>query len=211
MRWSAVKRLKSQGMYHGEDYDVAGFCVGVVEKSEIIDGSRVGDGDTLIALASSGPHSNGYSLVRKIIDVSGTDVQAETLEGKPLADHLLAPTRIYVKSILSLIERIDVKAIAHLTGGGFWENIPRVLPAGTQAVIDENSWRWPAVFDWLAQAGNVERREMYRTFNCGVGMIIALSPELADDAIAALAASGEVAWKIGHIQASNSDERVVIR
>ncbi|GKX55067.1 phosphoribosylformylglycinamidine cyclo-ligase [Leminorella grimontii] len=199
------------GMYHGEDYDVAGFCVGVVEKSEIIDGSRVCEGDALIALASSGPHSNGYSLVRKILEVSKTDPQVATLEGKPLADSLLAPTRIYVKSILSLLEHVDAKAIAHITGGGFWENIPRVLPAGTQAVIDEASWRWPAVFDWLAKAGNVERREMYRTFNCGVGMIIALSPELADDAVARLNASGETAWKIGKIQASNSDERVVIR
>lgn len=116
------------GMYHGEDYDVAGFCVGVVEKSEIIDGSKVADGDVLVALASSGPHSNGYSLVRKIIEVSGVDPQTTDLNGKPLADHLLAPTRIYVKSVLELIANVDVHAIAHLTGGGFWENIPRVLP-----------------------------------------------------------------------------------
>ena len=115
------------GMYHGEDYDVAGFCVGVVEKSEIIDGSKVADGDVLIALGSSGPHSNGYSLVRKIVEVSGCDPETTELEGKSLADHLLAPTRIYVKSILELIEKVDVHAIAHLTGGGFWENIPRVL------------------------------------------------------------------------------------
>lgn len=127
------------GMYHGEDYDVAGFCVGVVEKSEIIDGSKVADGDVLVALASSGPHSNGYSLVRKIIEVSGVDPQTTDLNGKPLADHLLAPTRIYVKSILNLIANVDVHAIAHLTGGGFWENIPRVLPDNTQAVIDESS------------------------------------------------------------------------
>jgi len=135
------------GMYHGEDYDVAGFCVGVVEKSEIIDGSKVADGDVLIALGSSGPHSNGYSLVRKIVEVSGCDPETTELEGKPLADHLLAPTRIYVKSILELIEKVDVHAIAHLTGGGFWENIPRVLPDNTQAVIDESSWQWPA---WLS-------------------------------------------------------------
>lgn len=127
------------GMYHGEDYDVAGFCVGVVEKSEIIDGSKVADGDVLVALASSGPHSNGYSLVRKIIEVSGVDPQTTDLNGKPLADHLLAPTRIYVKSILNLIANVDVHAIAHLTGGGFWENIPRVLPDNTRAVIDESS------------------------------------------------------------------------
>lgn len=135
------------GMYHGEDYDVAGFCVGVVEKSEIIDGSKVADGDVLIALGSSGPHSNGYSLVRKIVEVSGCDPQTTDLDGKPLADHLLAPTRIYVKSILELIEKADVHAIAHLTGGGFWENIPRVLPDSTQAVINESSWQWPAVFN----------------------------------------------------------------
>ncbi len=120
------------GMYHGEDYDVAGFCVGVVEKSEIIDGSKVTDGDVLVALASSGPHSNGYSLVRKVIEVSGCDPQTTQLEGKPLADHLLEPTRIYVKSVLELIANVDVHAIAHLTGGGFWENIPRVLPDNTR-------------------------------------------------------------------------------
>ena len=153
------------GMYHGEDYDVAGFCVGVVEKSEIIDGSKVADGDVLVALASSGPHSNGYSLVRKIIEVSGVDPQTTDLNGKPLADHLLAPTRIYVKSVLDLIANVDVHAIAHLTGGGFWENIPRVLPNNTQAVIDESSWQWPEVFNWLQTAGNVSSHEMYRTFN----------------------------------------------
>ena len=151
------------GMYHGEDYDVAGFCVGVVEKSEIIDGSKVADGDVLVALASSGPHSNGYSLVRKIIEVSGVDPQTTDLNGKPLADHLLAPTRIYVKSVLDLIANVDVHAIAHLTGGGFWENIPRVLPDNTQAVIDESSWQWPDVFNWLQTAGNVSSHEMYRT------------------------------------------------
>ncbi|GKX51246.1 phosphoribosylformylglycinamidine cyclo-ligase [Budvicia aquatica] len=199
------------GMYHGDDYDVAGFCVGVVEKSEIIDGSKVGEGDVLIALAASGPHSNGYSLVRKILDVSKTDPLTTQLAGKPLADHLLAPTKIYVKSILQLLENIEVHAIAHITGGGFWENIPRVLPQGTQADIDESSWQWPDVFNWLQQAGNVSRYEMYRTFNCGVGMIIALPAENADNAIAQLNATGEVAWKIGKISASSSDEQVVIR
>ncbi|MBK5074484.1 phosphoribosylformylglycinamidine cyclo-ligase [Budviciaceae bacterium CWB-B4] len=198
------------GMYHGEDYDVAGFCVGVVEKSEIIDGSKVSAGDTLIALASSGPHSNGYSLVRKILEVSKTDPQATMLAGKSLADHLLAPTKIYVKSILQMLEQIDVHAIAHITGGGFWENIPRVLPQGTQAAIDESSWQWPEVFNWLQQAGNVSRHEMYRTFNCGVGMVIALPEAQANAAIAQLQSTGEVAWKIGTIKASTSDEQVVI-
>ncbi|PLR31018.1 phosphoribosylformylglycinamidine cyclo-ligase [Chimaeribacter coloradensis] len=198
------------GMYHGEDYDVAGFCVGVVEKSEIIDGSKVQDGDVLVALGASGPHSNGYSLVRKILEVSNTDAATEQLGGQSLADHLLAPTKIYVKSILSLIEQVEVHAIAHLTGGGFWENIPRVLPAGTQAVIDEASWEWPAVFSWLQQAGNVSRHEMYRTFNCGVGMVIALPAAVADQAVELLTASGEKAWKIGHIKASDAAEQVVI-
>ncbi len=198
------------GMYHGEDYDVAGFCVGVVEKSEIIDGSKVTDGDVLVALASSGPHSNGYSLVRKIIEVSGVDPQTTVLDGKPLADYLLAPTRIYVKSVLDLIASVDVHAIAHLTGGGFWENIPRVLPDNTQAIIDESSWQWPSVFNWLQTAGNVSQHEMYRTFNCGVGMIIALPAAEADKAIALLNDKGENAWKIGYIKASDSEQRVVI-
>lgn len=198
------------GMYHGEDYDVAGFCVGVVEKSEIIDGSKVQSGDALIALGASGPHSNGYSLVRKILEVSNTDPTTTDLEGKPLADHLLAPTKIYVKSVLELIEKIDVHAIAHLTGGGFWENIPRVLPEGMQAVIDESSWQWPAVFTWLQQTGNVSRHEMYRTFNCGVGMVIALPEELVESAIALLTASGEKAWKIGKLTASSDEQQVVI-
>ena len=198
------------GMYHGEDYDVAGFCVGVVEKSEIIDGSKVADGDVLVALASSGPHSNGYSLVRKIIEVSGVDPQTTDLNGKPLADHLLAPTRIYVKSILNLIANVDVHAIAHLTGGGFWENIPRVLPDNTQAVIDESSWQWPEVFNWLQTAGNVSSHEMYRTFNCGVGMLVALPAAEVDKAIALLNEQGENAWKIGYIKASDAEQRVVI-
>lgn len=198
------------GMYHGEDYDVAGFCVGVVEKSEIIDGSKVADGDVLIALASSGPHSNGYSLVRKILDVSGSDPLTTELDGKPLADHLLAPTRIYVKNVLELIEKVDVHAIAHLTGGGFWENIPRVLPDNTRAVIDESSPQWPSVFNWLQTAGNVSSHEMYRTFNCGVGMVIALPASEADKAITLLTDKGENAWKIGIIKASDSEQRVVI-
>jgi phosphoribosylformylglycinamidine cyclo-ligase len=200
------------GMYHGEDYDIAGFCVGVVEKSEIIDGSKVTPGDVLVALGASGPHANGYSLIRKILDVSNTDPQQTQLEGKSLADHLLEPTKIYVQSILSLIEQLDIHAIAHLTGGGFWENIPRVLPEGIQVVIDESSWQWPAVFRWLQQTGNVSRHEMYRTFNCGVGMVVALPAALADIAVELLTASGEKAWKIGVIaQRSEATEQVVIK
>ncbi|WP_038257920.1 phosphoribosylformylglycinamidine cyclo-ligase [Xenorhabdus bovienii] len=187
------------GMYHGEDYDVAGFCVGVVEKSEIIDGSQVQVGDALIALASSGPHSNGYSLIRKILDVSQTNPETTELEGKSLADHLLVPTRIYVKPVLELIEQFEIHAIAHLTGGGFWENIPRVLPENMQAKINASSWQWPAIFTWLQQAGNVSNHEMYRTFNCGVGMIIALPQSLAEQAVEWLNAAGENAWQIGTI------------
>ncbi|ENU1225110.1 phosphoribosylformylglycinamidine cyclo-ligase [Providencia rettgeri] len=200
------------GMYHGEDYDVAGFCVGVVERSEIIDGSKVSAGDALIALASSGPHSNGYSLVRKILEVSQTNPEKTQLDGKPLADHLLEPTRIYVKNVLELIANSDIHAIAHITGGGFWENIPRVLPDNTQAIIDGSSWQWPAVFNWLQQAGDVSTHEMYRTFNCGVGIIIALPQQEVANALALLNKLGENAWQIGTIGTLPAgEEQVVIR
>ncbi|KOQ96358.1 phosphoribosylaminoimidazole synthetase [Haemophilus sp. C1] len=199
------------GMYHAGDYDLAGFCVGVVEKSEIIDGSRVKNGDALIALGSSGPHSNGYSLVRKVIDVAGVNPATELLDNKPLSEHVLAPTKIYVKSVLALIKQADVHAIAHLTGGGFWENIPRVLPKNTKAVIDEKSWKWPSVFNWLQEKGNIDTYEMYRTFNCGVGMVIALPQEQVETALAILKQAGENAWLIGHIEHAEDDtEQVVI-
>ncbi|KKZ54402.1 phosphoribosylformylglycinamidine cyclo-ligase [Haemophilus haemolyticus] len=199
------------GMYHAGDYDLAGFCVGVVEKSEIIDGSRVKNGDALIALGSSGPHSNGYSLVRKVIDVAGVNPATELLDNKPLSEHVLAPTKIYVKSVLALIKQADVHAIAHLTGGGFWENIPRVLPKNTKAVINEKSWEWPSVFNWLQEKGNIDTYEMYRTFNCGVGMVIALPQEQVETALAILKQAGENAWLIGHIEYAEDDaEQVVI-
>ncbi|REF27869.1 phosphoribosylformylglycinamidine cyclo-ligase [Xenorhabdus cabanillasii] len=199
------------GMYHGEDYDVAGFCVGVVEKSEIIDGSQVQVGDALIALASSGPHSNGYSLIRKILEVSQTNPETTKLDDKPLADHLIAPTRIYVKPLLELIENVEIHAISHLTGGGFWENIPRVLPENMQARIEGTSWQWPAIFKWLQQAGNVSDHEMYRTFNCGVGMIIALPQSQAKQAIEWLNTAGENAWQIGSIaELGHNEQQVVI-
>ena len=199
------------GMYHAGDYDLAGFCVGVVEKSEIIDGSRVKNGDALIALSSSGPHSNGYSLVRKVIDVAGINPATELVDNNPLSEHVLAPTKIYVKSVLALIKQADVHAIAHLTGGGFWENIPRVLPKNTKAVIDEKSWKWPSVFNWLQEKGNIDTYEMYRTFNCGVGMVIALPQEQVDTALAILKQAGENAWLIGHIEHAEDDaEQVVI-
>ena len=199
------------GMYHVGDYDLAGFCVGVVEKSEIIDGSAVKVGDVLVALASSGPHSNGYSLIRKVLEVSGANPAVDQLEGKPLSEHLLAPTKIYVKSVLELVENTDVHAIAHLTGGGFWENIPRVLPENTKAVIDEKSWAWPAIFNWLQEKGNISRYEMYRTFNCGVGMVIAVPAAEAEKAVSLLTQSGETAWVIGKIGAlGNGTEQVEI-
>ncbi|RUO26016.1 phosphoribosylformylglycinamidine cyclo-ligase [Aliidiomarina minuta] len=199
------------GMYQSGDYDIAGFCVGVVEKADVIDGSKVAPGDALIAVGSSGPHSNGYSLVRKVLEVSGADLQQD-LEGKTLTEHLLEPTRIYVKSVLALMAEQPIHAISHITGGGFWENIPRVLPAGTKAVIDGNSWQWPTVFNWLQENGNIETHEMYRTFNCGVGLVIAVPAENADAAVKCLRDNGENAWTIGSIEAAaDEDELVVIR
>ena len=198
------------GMYHAGDYDLAGFCVGVVEKSKIIDGSKVQAGDALIALGSSGPHSNGYSLIRKVIDVAGVNPATEQLAGKALGDQLLAPTKIYVKSVLELIEKVDVHAIAHLTGGGFWENIPRVLPDNTKAVIDEKSWEWQPVFKWLQEKGNIDSYEMYRTFNCGVGMVIALPQADVEKVLNLLRQAGENAWLIGQIESLNPGEKQVI-
>lgn len=197
------------GMYHGEDYDIAGFCVGVVEKADIIDGSKVQPGDQLIALASSGPHSNGFSLIRKVLEVSGQTPDT-LLEGKSLADHLLEPTRIYVKNLLSLFKTTPVHALCHVTGGGFWENIPRVLPDNTKAVIDGKSWQWPAIFNWLQQQGNISRYEMYRTFNCGVGMIVVVPAAQLSSALTQLQQAGEVAWHLGEIQAATADEQLVI-
>ena len=189
------------GMYEGEDYDLAGFCVGVVEKSEIIDGSRVQAGDVLLALPSSGPHSNGYSLVRKIIEVAGVDINQTQLDGQPLTDLLMAPTRIYVKALLQLIKQTGtVKAMAHITGGGLLENIPRVLPANTGARIDLDSWERPAVFNWLQEQGNVDENEMHRVLNCGVGMVICVAREDAPQALKVLDDAGEKPWIIGSIE-----------
>lgn len=199
------------GMYEGEDYDLAGFCVGVVEKADIIDGSRVQAGDSLIALAASGPHSNGYSLIRKIIEVSKADLNQPMGDGT-LADALMAPTRIYVKSVLQLIKDSQVNALSHITGGGLLENIPRVLPKSSKAVINTASWELPPVFQWLQSNGNVDAREMYRTFNCGVGMVIAVPAAEADSALALLTAAGENAWVIGQIEdAQDGEEQVELR
>ena len=196
------------GMYEGGDYDLAGFCVGIAEKSELIDGSKVGAGDVLIGLPSSGPHSNGYSLIRKIIEVSNADLN-EVVGGKPLADALMEPTRIYVKPLLKLIKSSQVNALSHITGGGLLENIPRVLPEGTKAVIDTTSWDIPPVFKWIQEKGNVEMREMYRTLNCGVGMVLVIPADNAEAAISLLEAEGESPWIMGNIETAQADEEQV--
>ncbi|QFT84820.1 Phosphoribosylformylglycinamidine cyclo-ligase [Halomonas sp. THAF12] len=198
------------GMYEGNDYDLAGFCVGVVEKDEILDGSQVAEGDVLLGMASSGPHSNGYSLIRKILEVSDASLDT-AIDGKPLGEALLAPTRIYVKPLLSLIKETDVPvhALSHITGGGLTENLPRVLPEGAAARVDVASWERPAVFDWLQQQGNVEENEMYRVLNCGIGMVIAVPADKADQARAHLQGLGETVYRIGEIVARGDGEEVV--
>lgn len=196
------------GMYEGEDYDLAGFCVGIVERSEILDGSAVAEGDVLIGLGASGPHSNGYSLVRKIIEVSGADLNA-SFGDTTLGQALLEPTRIYVKPLLQLIKESQVNALAHITGGGLLENIPRVLPENCKAVIDTKSWQRPAIFDWLQENGNVDPVEMHRTFNCGIGMVISVPADKADEALTMLSAAGEEAQRIGYIAAAAEGEEQV--
>jgi phosphoribosylformylglycinamidine cyclo-ligase len=191
------------GMYHGEDYDLAGFCVGVVEKSKIIDGSSVTAGDTLLGVASSGPHSNGYSLIRKILELTGADLQ-QPMGTTTLGQSLLTPTTIYVKAMLQLFRQVHVKALSHITGGGLLENIPRVLPKDCNAIIDTRSWQWPPVFQWLQAQGNIKTTEMYRTFNCGVGMVLCVAPQDIDKSLSLLAAAGLKSWEIGHIAAGDN-------
>ncbi|MEP3562867.1 MAG: phosphoribosylformylglycinamidine cyclo-ligase [Marinobacter sp.] len=199
------------GMYEGDDYDLAGFCVGVVERENILDGSRVQSGDVLLALGSSGPHSNGYSLIRKIIEVSEADL-SQPMGDTTLADALMAPTRIYVKNLLKLIRDVDVRAMSHITGGGLPENIPRVLPDNTVAAIDTDSWELPPVFQWLKDAGGVAAEEMYRTFNCGIGMIVCVPEDQKDLAIDTLNAMGETVWQVGVIEnADSSDSASAVR
>ena len=197
------------GMYHGGDYDLAGFCVGVVEKERIIDGSGVRPGDVLLGLASSGPHSNGYSLIRKVIEVGKTDLRAD-FHGRSLGDTLLEPTRIYVKSLLALIAAVPVLALAHITGGGITENLPRVLPDECRARVDIRSWRRPPVFDWLQKTGGIAAHEMYRTFNCGIGMIACVRAEHADSAMQLLRQQGETVWRIGAIEPRGGEQDQVI-
>lgn len=182
-------------MYGDGEYDLAGFCVGAVERRRLIDGATIGPGDTILGLASSGPHSNGYSLIRRILEIA----PQEFIDGLPAAERLLAPTRIYVQSVLALIEQVAVKGLAHITGGGITDNLPRILPAGLSAEIDVNSWQQGSLFDWLAQSGRVAPDEMRRTFNCGVGMAVIVDEAQADVALDLLRGHGETAWRLGKV------------
>jgi phosphoribosylformylglycinamidine cyclo-ligase len=196
------------GMYSHGDYDLAGFCVGIVEKSEIIDGSKVQVDDSLIGIASSGPHSNGYSLIRKILETSQADLNQE-FAGRTLGETLLEPTRIYVKPLLELFKQVEVHALAHITGGGLVENIPRVLPARTVAEIQASSWERPTIFDWLQKNGNIKDSEMYLTFNCGIGMVVCVAARDTKKTLQLLHDAGETAWEIGSIGSSDSEQPFV--
>jgi phosphoribosylformylglycinamidine cyclo-ligase len=187
------------GLYQAGDYDLAGFCVGVVEKDRIIDGSSIAGGDVLVAVASSGIHSNGYSLVRKLLQETETSSRSR-LGDKNIIDVVLEPTRIYVKSVLELLRKHSIKGMSHITGGGLIENIPRILPQNTMAYIDDSTWQWPAIFQWLQDAGGIDRLEMYRTFNCGVGYVIVVEAEDAVRIIQTLNSLGEQAWMLGKIE-----------
>ncbi|NEX60705.1 phosphoribosylformylglycinamidine cyclo-ligase [Noviherbaspirillum galbum] len=192
-------------MYPDGEYDLAGFAVGAVEKSKIIDGSKIVPGDVVLGLASSGAHSNGYSLVRKIISVANPDLNAD-FHGRPLAEVLLAPTRIYVKPLLALMASMEVKGMAHITGGGLVENVPRVLGDKFTAVLHRDAWTMPPLFTWLQQHGNVADAEMHRVFNCGIGMVVIVAADQADAAIAQLQAAGETVSRIGEIRERQGDE-----
>lgn len=192
------------GMYEGDDYDLAGFCVGVVEKNQIIDGHKVAPGDKIIAISSSGPHSNGYSLIRKIIEITDADL-TQPCGHTTLAEALMAPTRIYNKPLLALQREIKPHALAHITGGGLLENIPRVLPSGCSAVLDKQSWELPPVFQWLSDAGGVAESEMHRTFNCGIGMTLIVGDSKAEAAMQLLHEYGLTCWELGEVRAGSGD------
>jgi phosphoribosylformylglycinamidine cyclo-ligase len=197
------------GMYPEGEYDLAGFAVGAVEKDQIITGLTIREGDVVLGLASSGAHSNGYSLIRKIIEKNNTDLSAD-FYGKALIDVIMAPTRIYVKPLLELMKRLRVKGMAHITGGGLTENIPRVLPEGVTAILKRDAWDMPPLFHWLRQQGNVNEQEMQRVFNCGIGMAVIVAPELADTAMQLLRSAGETVWRIGTIRQRHADEAQTI-
>ena len=187
------------GMYPAGEYDLAGFAVGAAEKDQLINGSTIAAGDAVLGLASSGAHSNGYSLIRKIIERSGIDLNAD-FHGRPLRDVVLAPTRIYVKPMLALMEQLPVKGMAHITGGGLLENIPRVLPENLTAVLQKDSWDMPPLFSWMQQEGNVAEKEMHRTFNCGIGMAVIVAAADAGRAMQLLRDAGETVWQIGSVE-----------
>jgi phosphoribosylformylglycinamidine cyclo-ligase len=197
------------GVYQSDDYDLAGFCVGIVEKEQIIDGAEIRPGQSIIGLASSGPHSNGYSLIRRCIEIAGLPKEP-LADGKTVQAALLEPTRIYVKSLLSLIKRHRVFGMAHITGGGILENLPRVLPKDVHAKIDLHAWPRPAVFDWIKQVGNIADTEMLRTFNCGIGMMLVVDQNEQQDVLAHLAATGEKAWVIGSIEKGKVDGGIIL-
>ncbi|MDH3336575.1 MAG: phosphoribosylformylglycinamidine cyclo-ligase [Gammaproteobacteria bacterium] len=190
-------------MYEDGAYDLAGFCVGAVERSEMIDGSTITSGDALIGIASSGPHSNGYSLIRKVLDIAAND----SIAGRPAGEVLLEPTRIYVRNILKLMQSVTIKGLSHITGGGITDNLPRVLPENVHAVVDTSSWQQGPVFDWLAEHGNMETADMRRTFNCGVGMIVVVKDAELATALSTLEGLGENAWPIGHVAAGHGRVR----
>jgi phosphoribosylformylglycinamidine cyclo-ligase len=194
------------GMYPVGEYDLAGFAVGVVEKANIITGEHIKAGDVVLGLASNGAHSNGYSLVRKIIERSKPDLDAKFDDERTLADCIMAPTRLYVKPLLALMQTLTIKGMAHITGGGLTENVPRVLPNNVVAELDSKNWQAAKLFDWLREQGNVAAQEMFRTFNCGIGMVVIVDKVDADRAIKQLQAAGEKVWQIGLIRARNGDE-----
>jgi phosphoribosylformylglycinamidine cyclo-ligase len=193
-------------MYPVGEYDLAGFAVGVVEKARIITGADIKPGDIVLGMASNGAHSNGYSLVRKIIERSKPDLSAKFDGDRTLSDVIMAPTRIYVKPLLALMQSLTIKGMAHITGGGITENVPRVLPENVVADIDSQSWQMPKLFHWLREQGNVAEQEMYRTFNCGIGMVVIVAASDADKAISQLQAAGETVTKIGVIRTRNGEE-----
>ncbi len=193
------------GMYAEGEYDLAGFAVGVVEKSAIVDGRDIAAGDVLLGLAASGAHSNGYSLVRRIVERAKPDLHAD-FHGRPLGDVLLEPTRIYVKSLLALLREVKVKGMAHITGGGLLENLPRILPESVKAAIVRASWPLPPLFQWLQREGGVADAEMHRVFNCGIGMVVVLDAKDADRAARSLAGAGETVFRIGRVEARNAAE-----
>lgn len=201
------------GMYPTGEYDLAGFAVGAVDKEAIIDGKTIAQGDVVLGLASSGAHSNGYSLIRKLIERSGVDMDSDAdgfFAGRAIRDVVMAPTRIYVKSLLKLMQALPVKGMAHITGGGLTENIPRVLPEGLTAALDKTSWQLPRLFQWLQMQGNITDDEMYRTFNCGIGMVVIVSAENADVATKLLQAEGEQVWTIGRVRRQEAGEAPTI-